>query len=123
MSRAMAEPVPVNVLDVALRVVSEPGQPVFVSMVEAYALCLFVLQQNDMPEPAEPPVFLPELQFPASLAASGAQLLLAYEHRRQLLGEWWETNGIDRLEANMAVDAAFNDFKTRFEREFPNGSN
>ena len=120
MSRAMAEPVPVNVLDVALRVVSEPGQPVFVSMVEAYALCLFVLQQNDKPEPAEPPVFLPEPQFPASLAASGAQLLLAYEHRRQLLGDWWETSGLDRLEASMAVDAAFNDFKTRFEREFPN---
>ena len=116
----MDEPVPVNVLDVALRVMSAPAQLVAVSMVEAYALCLFVLQQNKMPEPAEPPVFLPEPQFPASLAASGAQLLLAYEHRRQLLGDWWETNGLDRLEASMAVDVAFNDFKTRFEREFPN---
>lgn len=110
----------INVLDVALRVMSAPEQPVSVSMVEAYALCLFVLQQNEMPEPAEPPVFAQEPLFPASLAASGAQLLLAFEHRRQLLGDFWETSGLDRLEASMAVDAAFNDFKSRFEKEFPN---
>lgn len=122
MSRTVAEPVPVNVLDVALRVVSEPELPVKVSMVEAYALCLFVLQQNEMPAPAETPVFEPAAHFPASLAASAAQLLLAFERRRQLLGDWWETRGLDRFEANIALDDAFNDFRTRFEREFPNGS-
>lgn len=118
----------INVLEVALRVMSEPGQPVAVSMVEAYALCLYVLRQNHLPMPTDAPVFGGN-DLPASLAAGLAQVIGAHdaltETRAALIASPINDDALARQLADRIeqFNAQFRALKTRFEQEFPTDGN
>jgi hypothetical protein len=131
----MSAPLPrdteINVLEVALRVVSTPDQPVQVSMAEAYAFCLYVLKKNDMPMPAETPVFGGN-DLPSSLAAPLASAVAAHdvlEDARAAImtgRDSWVLTHRTRRQLVAAIDdfnTAFNTLKTRFNQEFPTDGN
>ena len=126
MTGATPQDIPVNVLDVALRVLSEPAQPVAVSMVEAYAMCLYVLRQNHLPMPTDRPVFGGN-DLPASLAAGVAQVIAAHDAlsaiRAAVIASPINDDALARQLADQIehFNAAFAALKARFEQEFPHG--
>ena len=105
----------VDVYAVAQRMLASPEGLACLTRLEAVALAGFVIQQNDdetpkLVAPADPL----DRALPASLAAAVAQFIRAHEealHNSTLVGDWPDHS-----------DAAFNTLKTRFEKEFPNGS-
>lgn len=118
---------PINVLDVALRVVSAPDEPVAVSMIEAYAMCLFVLRQNHLPMPTERPVFEAGADLPASLLASVARVMTSHDAltatRSAVIASPVNDDGLAHQLADQVdqFNAALTALKTRFEKEFPHG--
>jgi len=124
-----AETIPVDVLEVALRVVSAPQDPVQVSMVEAYAMCLYVLQGNNYPMPAERPVFGPSAGLSASLAARVAQVIAAHDAVRTTGAAMIASPVNDDALARQLADqvelfnALLGTLRTRFEKEFPSDGN
>ncbi len=106
----------IDVLQVAERMLADPNGPQLTRL-EAVALAGFVIQQNDdeTPElvaPADPL----DRALPASLAAAVAAFIRAHDALQEA-GIFGEDGGL-----LVASNAAFNTLKTRFEKEFPNGS-
>lgn len=111
----MSAPAPhvVDVEAVARRVVRDPRYS-RVSTIEQLALCQWAVNQIEaQPAPAEPQ------PIKASLAASLALAIAAYDQKEALQADRFETGSMDRLEAELAFHDAFNTLKTRFEEEFP----
>lgn len=104
----------IDVLQVAERILADPNGPELTRL-EAIALAGFVIQQNsDEPPELRMPTDPFGRALPASLAAAVAQFIRAHDealHNSTLVGDWPDH-----------CDAAFNTLKTRFEKEFPNGS-
>ncbi len=112
----MTAPAPhvVDVEAVARRVVRDPRNA-RVSTIEQLALCQWTVDRIEaQPTPIEPE------PIKASLAASLALAIAAYDHSQSLQADRFETGSMDRLEADLAFHDAFKTLKTRFEEEFPN---
>lgn len=111
----------VNVLDVARRILDVPGGLESVTRREVVALAGFVCQQNE--DPRELRLDVPDAPaLPASLAAALALAVAAYDGCEGLRKDPCETSGPMHADAEVEFFETFNTLKTRFEKEFPNGS-
>jgi hypothetical protein len=128
MSAPAQEPVPVNVLAVAQRVLGSPTGMEQTTELELVALAAFVVQANELPiEWPNWPLYGRATK--ASLAAAIAALLKADARlasanvaARDALpptDDLTEALGM----AAMQFEAAFNALKTRFNQEFPTNGN
>lgn len=113
----------IDCMATARRVLASPEGAFTVTPHEVVALaaCTYRESTGRMPE-------LPVVQAPArpflcaSLAATVALALAAYDRSETLRKDFYETNSMDRLEADLSFHAAFNTLKSHFEKEFPNGN-
>lgn len=128
MSAPATEPKPVNVLEVAQRVLGSPTGMEQTTEIELVALAAFVLQANELPiEWPKWPLYGSAIK--ASVAASVAVLLQADARLQKVnaaardalppTDDLTEALGM----AAMQFEAAFNALKTRFNQEFPSDGN
>lgn len=104
----------VDVLQVAQGMLASPEGLRALTAMEAVALAGFVIQEMTGATPAlsaDPH----ERALPASLAVAIAIAVRAFERYQAAPA------GADRLVALLSLETEFNNLKTRFEKEFPNG--
>lgn len=111
--------VEVDFMAAARRVLASPEGAYTLTPHEAVALAACTVRESTGEMPDLPRVIEAGPVLSASLAATvAAYLRLVAEHRDLR----FESNGLDNFERGIAIEAAFDTLKTRFEKEFPNGS-
>lgn len=117
MSAPAQEHVPVNVLEVAQRILESPTGMERTTRLELVALAAFALQANELP------IVWPtwSLDGPALKASLAALLAEAVQHEEQALRHSETRDAEERLsrEAFDRFYSTFNTIKTRFNQEFP----
>lgn len=104
----------VDVLQVAERMLASGEGLASLTRLEAIALAGFVIQQNDGKTPAlRLPTDPLDPALPASLAAAVAAAVRAFDQYQATPA------GAERMVALVSLETAFNNLKTRFEKEFP----
>ncbi len=120
MSAPAQEPVPVNVLAVAQRVLGSPTGMEQTTELELVALAAFVVQANELPiEWPNWPLYGRAIK--ASLAASLASAVRA--HDAVYAASKVKAQRSVQLAALDEFSSAFNTLKTRFNQEFPTDGN
>jgi len=113
----------IDCMATARRVLASPQGAFSVNAHEVVALAACTVRESTGLMPELPHVVAPATPvLGATLAATVALAIAAYERSETLRKDFYETNSMDRLEADLAFHAAFNTLKTCFEKEFPNGS-